>query len=170
MKTLSQSKGEVIPTELWNHEEMPDIPRLLKEFEGKNYISLKSGKILLTEVGRNGIKNELVEKYWGGFKESLPTTKVGVLATGDDVQQWSEIFDELSKNYDRKTIALDMEAHAMGSMSSFNGKQCLIAKGVGDYAQNNKAFDNRYIEYACHMACRFIIEFFNDLSEGELIK
>lgn len=55
-------------------------------------------------------------------------------------------------------------------MSSFNGKQCLIAKGVGDYAQNNKAFDNRYIEYACHMACRFIIEFFNDLSEEELIK
>lgn len=170
MKALSESKGEIIPTELWTHEEIPDIPRLLKEFEGKNYVSLNAGKILLTETGRNGIENELIEKYWGGFKESLPTTKVGVLATGDDVQQWSEIFDELSKNYDRKTIALDMEAHAMGSMSSFNGKQCLIAKGVGDYAQNNKSFDNRYIEYACHMACRFIIEFFNDLSEEELIK
>lgn len=169
MLALSGSKNEIVPTELWDSEEMPDIPRIVKEFKKKEYIFLDSGKILLTEGGRNAIENELLEEYWGGYSESLPTTKVGVLATGDDVQQWSEIFDELASEYDRKTIALDMEAHAIGSISAFNGKQCIIAKGVGDYAQDNKAFENRYIEYACHVACRFIIEFFKSLSEEELL-
>lgn len=170
MKTLSNSKEELIPAKTWKHEEMPDIPRIVDEFKKNNYLSVNSGKIVLTEEGKNQIENELLEKYWGGFKESVPTTKVGVLATGDDVQQWSEIFDELSKNYDRKTIALDMEAHAIGCMASFNNIPYLIAKGVGDYAQNNKAFDNQYIGYACHMACRFIIEFFNSLEGAELLK
>lgn len=169
MKVLSNSDKEITPSELWNYEEMPNMPKIVKEFVERKYIIMNSGKITLTDMGKNEIKNELFEKYWGGYEESIPTTKVGVLATGDDVQQWSEIFDELSKNYDRKTIALDMEAHAIGSISSFNSIPCIIAKGVGDYAQNNKAFDNRYIEYSCHMACRFIIEFFNSLTGLELL-
>ena len=170
MKKLSESEKEINPMELWTHDEMPDIPRIVKEFKDNNYISVSMGKVLLTEVGKNVIYNELFEKYWGGYKESVPTTKVGVLATGDDVQQWSDVFDELSENYDRKTIALDMEGHALGNISAFNKKPYIIAKGVGDFAQNNKAFDNRYIGYACHMACRFIIEFFNSLEGAELLK
>lgn len=170
MRTLSNNEEEIIPVKTWKFEEMPDIPRIVEEFKKNKYILVKSGKIVLTEEGKNHIENELVERYWGGYKKNVPTTKVGVLATGDDVQQWSEIFDELSKNYDRKTIALDMEAHAIGSMASFNSIPCIIAKGVGDYAQKNKAFDNQYIEYACHMACRFIIEFFNSLVGAELLK
>lgn len=170
MTTLSDSEEEISPTKTWKYEEMPDVPRIVQEFKENNYILVNSGKIVLTEEGKNHIENELFEKYWGGHKENIPTTKVGVLATGDDVQQWSEIFDELSKNYDRKTIALDMEAHAIGCMASFNSIPCIIAKGVGDYAQKDKAFDNQYIEYACHMACRFIIEFFNSLVGAELLK
>lgn len=170
MTTLSDSEEEISPAKTWKYEEMPDVPRIVQEFKENNYILVNSGKIVLTEEGKNHIENELFEKYWGGHKENIPTTKVGVLATGDDVQQWSEIFDELSKNYDRKTIALDMEAHAIGCMASFNSIPCIIAKGVGDYAQKDKAFDNQYIEYACHMACRFIIEFFNSLVGAELLK
>lgn len=169
MKALSNTNEEITPAELWSYEEMPNIPKIVQEFIDKKFIIMKSGKIILTDLGKSEIENELLEKYWGGYEESMPTTKVGVLATGDDVQQWSEIFDELSKNCDRKTIALDMEAHAIGSMSSFNDIPCIIAKGVGDFAQNNKAFDNRFIVYACHMACRFIIEFFNSLVGPELL-
>jgi len=103
------------------------------------------------------------------FKDNLPSTKVGVLATGDDVQEWSGVFDELARNYDRKTIALDMEAHAIGAISAFNNIPFIIAKGVGDFAKNGKKFDNRYIEYACKMSCNFIISFFESLDEVELI-
>lgn len=169
MKTLSNEVEEIVPSEAWKSEDMPDIPRVIKEFKEKGCITLNSGKIQLTEKGKNEIANELVEKYWNGYTESIPKTKVGVLATGDDVQEWSEIFDELSKKYDRKTIALDMEAHAIGCIAEFNKLPYIIAKGVGDYAQSNKSFDNRYIEYSCHTACCFIIEFFNSLKGPEII-
>jgi len=102
-------------------------------------------------------------------RNSQDSTKVGVLATGDDVQEWSGVFDELARNYDRKTIALDMEAHAIGAISAFNNIPFIIAKGVGDFAKNGKKFDNRYIEYACKMSCNFIISFFESLDEVELI-
>lgn len=169
MKTLSKIEREIDPSKEWKNEDMPDIPRIIMEFKEKKYITLNSGKVKLTEKGKREMKNELLERYWNGFTESSPKTKVGVLATGDVVQQWSGIFDKLSKNYDRKTIALDMEAHAIGVMASFNKIPYIIAKGVGDYAQDNKSFDNRYIEYACHTSCRFIIEFFNSLKGAEIL-
>jgi nucleoside phosphorylase len=166
MDTIAKSKESINPFEIWKREEMPDLPRVMEEFKEKKHIRLISGRIKLTERGRNEINNELVLKYWGGYKEVSPKTKVGVLATGDNVQQWSGIFDILEKENDRKTIALDMESHAIGCIASFNRKPYIIAKGVGDYAQDNKAFDNRYIEYSCHNSCRFLIAFFNSL-EGE---
>ena len=169
MNALVENAEGIIPMEQWKYDEMPDVPRIVSEFKEKGYILLNRGRVILTEVGDNEIRNEIAQNYWGGYKKNLPTTKVGVLATGDDVQQWSKVFDELSENYDRKTIALDMEAHAIGSLSAFNKIPYIVAKGVGDYAQNNKSFDNRYIGYACHMACRFIIEFFNSLKDEELL-
>lgn len=169
MEKLLSVPDDITPAEIWTSTDMPDLPRIIKEFKEKEYIVFSSGKVHLTKKGRNEIKNERVVKYWDGYIEAIPKTKVGVLATGDDVQEWSEIFDELSKKYDRKTIALDMEAHAIGCIAEFNNLPYIIAKGVGDYAQNNKSFDNRYIEYSCHMACRFIIEFFNSLKGPEII-
>lgn len=169
MKSLSECQTEIGPQDIWSKEEMPNLSTLITEFKEKGYITINKGKIALTEIGSSEVNNEMMEKYCWGFEESKPITKSGVLATGDDVQQWSEIFDELSKKYDRKTIALDMEAHAVASMAAFNAKPYIIAKGVGDYAQNNKSFDNRYIEYACYMAFRFVIEFFNSLTESEVL-
>ncbi len=166
---LLKSTIGIIPSQLWSPGEMPDIPRIINEFQNSRLITIDSGKIIMTKKGKKNFENELLVKYWDGYKEAIPKTKVGVLATGDDVQQWSDVFDELSKKYDRKTIALDMEAHAIGVMSSFNNIPYIIAKGVGDYAQDGKAFDNRYINYACQMSCRFVIEFFNCLDGPELL-
>lgn len=53
-----------------------------------------------------------------------------------------------------------MEATGIGKVSEFKEIPFIIAKGIGDYARDGKSFDNRFIEYACHSSCRFIIEFF----------
>ena len=168
MTSILEEK-EFFPSQKWESKEMPDIPKIIEEFKENQYITIKSGKVVLTEEGKNEFENLLLLEYWSGYKDNLPSTKVGVLATGDDVQEWSGVFDELARNYDRKTIALDMEAHAIGAISAFNNIPFIIAKGVGDFAKNGKKFDNRYIEYACKMSCNFIISFFESLDEVELI-
>ncbi len=98
--------------------------------------------MILTEKGRKSFNDELFHKYWNGYHETKSVTKVGVLATGSSVQQWSGIFNVLSTKYDRKTVAIDMEAAAIGFLGAFNQKKFLVAKGVADFAQDNKAFDN----------------------------
>lgn len=175
IRDLCRSTNYSLSTDTWNNKDMPDLPRIVEEYSGSNDIEIIYNResefptISLTDVGEKNFKEKLFQEYWQGYQEPVPATKVGVLATGSDVQQWSGIFDELSKNYDRKTIALDMEAHSIGIISAFNNKPFLIAKGVGDFAQDNKSFDNRYIEYSCYMSYRFIVEFFNSLQENEEI-
>ena len=55
-----------------------------------------------------------------------------------------------------------MEGHAMGKIAEFNKCPFVIAKGVGDFAQNGKSFDNRFIDYAVYSSYRFLVEFLED--------
>lgn len=95
--------------------------------------------------------------------------RMGALATGNKVQQWGKIFDKLTKQFDRKTYAIDMEGYAVSQVAVFQHIPCVIAKGVGDFASENKSFDNRYVSYAVYSAYRFLVSFFNDLKNQELL-
>lgn len=163
MKQLIDTQGGSVTIDFWNKTDMPDLPRIVTEYVETNDIVFGNNMVILTEEGRKNFTEELFKKYWNGYQAPSPATKVGVLATGANVQQWSGIFDLLSSKYDRKTVAIDMEAAAIGFLGAFNQKKFLVAKGVGDFAHDNKAFDNRFVGYSCYVSYRFIVEFFNSL-------
>lgn len=131
---------------------------LEKEFittDDNNFFALtKDGKIYI-----DGIKTNSPEYLEQTIK---PKTRMGVLATGCRVQKWDGIFDELEKTHDRKTVALDMEGHAMNRIGAINDLTTIVVKGVGDFATSNKTFDNRFMEYACCASYSFLENFLTD--------
>lgn len=144
----------------------PDITQIIRKHIQEGWLTLESSKIVATEAGRAYYEKELFIGYDGTYQDPTLKTQVGVLATGDVVQQWDEIFQKLQKKYDRKTCVLDMEGSAIANVAEYNHIPYIIAKGVGDFASNQKAFDNRYIPYSVFSAYRFLIAFFNAL-EGQ---
>ncbi|MDF2700589.1 MAG: Nucleoside phosphorylase-like [Haloplasmataceae bacterium] len=145
--------------DIYNKTKYPDWVNVLEYLNENKYIEFCPNKqIKITEEGSKFI-NLFDMQHPEGYKVIEPKTKIGVLATGSKVQQWSNIF-KLLEQYDRKTCALDMEASAIANIANFNGLPFIIAKGIGDFATESKSFDNRFIEYACHSSCRFLIEFF----------
>ncbi len=166
LKCLNESlKDEIDPRNKWNSKDMPDIPTLIKEYEKKGWLNFNAGKIRISDEGMIEIPNTMTKDYWIGFQEHETKVVIGSMATGNDVQMQTNIFQELQKSYDRKTIAIDMESHGIGNLAQVNNIKYIIAKGVGDFAGTDKHFQNRYIEYACHCACRFLIEFFKHMNE-----
>lgn len=131
---------------------------LEKEFittDDNNFFALtKDGKIYI-----DGIKTNSPEYLEQTIK---PKTRMGVLATGCRVQKWDGIFDKLEKSHDRKTVALDMEGHAMNRIGAINDLTTIVVKGVGDFATSNKTFDNRFMEYACCASYSFLENFLTD--------
>lgn len=125
----------------------------------EHYIEKKPNeKLAISKSGKKFI-NDYGILYPRGFQSKMPKTIVGIMATGGRVQQWDGIFDELAKQ-DRNVCALEMEASGIGKISEFLEIPFIVAKGIGDFAREGKEFDNRFIEYACHASCRFVIEFF----------
>lgn len=160
-------KGCIDPLTELTKSDLPDLPLIIKSQKDEGNIVLESGIIRLTEIGKEKYAEKNILEYWNEVKEIEPETVVGVLATGDEVQEWDGIFDFLAKNYERKTMAIDMEAYAIASLAEFNHKPFIIAKGIGDFAQENKPFDNRYIEYSTYSAFRFLINFFKSIKSDE---
>lgn len=145
--------------DIYDAERYPNWKELLDRLLEEDYIEKKSGrKLIISESGKKFI-NDYDISYPGGYQRQIPKTMIGIMATGDKVQQWSGIFDKLADK-DRNVCALEMETSGIGKISEFLEIPFIVAKGIGDYARDGKAFDNRFIEYACHTSCRFIIELF----------
>ncbi len=85
---------------------------------------------------------------------------IGAIATGTKVQIWSKIFQRLESMHDRKTYALDMESHVIGKLGNLNRIPFIVVKGIGDYADDGKAFANRFIEGTSYQSCKFIMDLF----------
>lgn len=145
--------------DIYDLEKYPNWKDLIDRLSEEDYIEKKADhKLAISESGKKFI-NDYDISYPRGFQEQMSKTIVGIMATGGRVQQWDGIFDELEKQ-DRKVCALEMESSGIGKISEFLEIPFIVAKGIGDYARDGKAFDNRFIEYACHASCRFVIEFF----------
>lgn len=163
MKELSKYEEGVEPRAIYNKDKYPDWHNLIQFFLHEKYIvKMKNGeRITLSRKGR-GYLNELNLLFPDGFTSVEPAAMLGVLATGTKVQQWDGIFNYLNSQFDRKCSVLDMEGHAMGKTAEFNRCPFIVVKGVGDFAQNGKSFDNRFIDYAVHSSYRFLVEFLRD--------
>ena len=145
--------------DIYDSERYPNWKELIDGLVKEDYIEKKAGrKIAISESGKKFI-NDYDISYPVGYQKQEPKTTIGIMATGGKVQQWSGIFDQLESR-DRNACALEMETSGIGKISDFLEIPFIVAKGIGDYARDGKAFDNRFIEYACHASCRFIIEFF----------
>lgn len=145
--------------DIYDSERYPNWKDLLDKLLKEDYIEKKAGrKLAISKSGKKFI-NDYDISYPEGYQKQMPKTTIGIMATGGKVQQWSGIFEQL-ENKDRNTCALEMETSGIGKISEFLEIPFIVAKGIGDYARDGKAFDNRFIEYACHTSCRFIIEFF----------
>lgn len=163
LKELSYHKNGVKPIDLYDKTKYPNWESLVSHFLSEEYIKRihNNEQILLSTKGQRKL-NDLLLLFPEGYNPCQPSTKLGVLATGTKVQQWDNIFNYLNNQFDRKCTVLDMEGHAMGKLSEFNKCPFIIAKGVGDFAQNGKQFDNRFIKYAVYSSYKFLIEFFKD--------
>jgi len=151
--------------DIYNTDKYPDWKKVVDYLVKSQYINLGIRKQIKIENKGTEYINMFNILHPNGYKVIEPKTKVGILATGSKVEDYPKIFEELAE-YDRKTYALEMEASAIAKTAHFLELPYIIAKGIGDFAGEGdgsglgKEFQNRYIEYACHSSCRFIIEFF----------
>ncbi len=155
--------SKIKPREKWDCNEYPDFPDILKEMLKKEWISNEGGVLQLLPKGSDEIQGLFHSEYWKGYQTKETSVVIGPMACGDNVEEKTNIFSSLADEYERKTVALDMESHSLGILSSNNGNKYIVAKGVGDYAGVEKKKQNRYIEYASAASCRFIIEFFKTI-------
>lgn len=163
LKMMVEQEYKVTIEDLKKDHRLPDITSILKEDLNDNLLKIQGKFAVATKLGREKYNLDYQINYAGEYQDPEPEVKVGVLATGTRVQQYKEIFQKLEKAYDRKTCALDMEGYAIADIANFNSVPYLIAKGVGDFANDGKSFDNRYIGYAVFSAYRFLVAFFNGL-------
>ena len=171
IRECANAKAPIDPMKQWRNDEFPDLRELIQEYSNENCIKLRSGKITITKMGKDRFCNEMTTTYWKSYTTPEPALKVGSMATGADVQEQADIFDYLEKTYDRKTIALDMEAHAIGGLSNYNEANFIVAKGVGDFANSRKSFANRFLEYAVFSSYTFVKEFFKTIyKRDELLR
>lgn len=154
------AKTPIIPAEHWNPAQFPDMGKLIEKYLNEGCVELNSGRLNLTEKGKEQFHNQMTTDYWSGYSAPELTVKVGSIATGSDVQEQPSIFRYLEENYERKTIALDMEANAIGELANHNEMKYIVAKGVGDFAAPGKSFANRFIDYSVFSSYVFIKEFF----------
>lgn len=169
LKQLIENEYTYDINDLLKNENLPNINIIIKEEIKHKRLIMQGSRITATLKGKEKYNNAYYLDYKGVYNKPQTSVIVGVLATGNSVQQWSNIFKSLEKKYDRKTCALDMEGYAIADVASFNHIPYIVAKGIGDYANDNKAFDNQYIEYAVYSSYRFLVHFFDSLTGEELL-
>lgn len=156
-------KAKLIEVSALEKKGLSDVKSLVTDMEERGEVKIVGESLMITDDFRNKVNGEIFK--WSD--ETPPKLWLGCLATGAYVQQWDAIFDKLEKEYDRKTIALDMEGAAIAGVGEDAHIKCLVAKGVGDYANEKKRIDNHFIEYAVYSSYRFVVSFFKELAVRE---
>lgn len=170
LKALMEQNFSVDIRKMKSNQALPNITQIIAREIQCGKMKLVGGMAVATEEGAEAYNYDFLINYPMEYKDPELKLRVGVLATGDRVQAWDGVFQELEKKLDRKTCVLDMEGSAIAGISSFNHIPYIIAKGVGDFASEMKAFDNRYISYAVFSSYQFIVAFFNSLTDSESIQ
>ncbi len=140
----------------------PDWTEILKRLRAAKEIE-ESG-LKLTPKGFSQARQDK-ENFPDGFSSDEDIKVViGSIATGNKVvkdikkQNKARIFEEI-KAIRRDVLAIDMEAYAIGLLAHHKEIPWVVAKGVQDYADDQK--NDRYRAFAAHASACFLIEFFH---------
>ena len=146
--------------QVYDPQKYPNWGEIIDSLQEEDYILINGTdvELTLTEKGRSYIGEYLVKNIKNIAPE--PHVYIGPIATGTKVQTWSHIFQFLETMHDRKTCALDMESHIIGTLANYNNLPFIVVKGVGDFADDGKAFANRFIEFTSFSSCKFIMNLF----------
>ncbi len=144
------------------HRKCPDWTMVLTRLRDRKEVLKR--KLKLTRKGLNKLQQDCQSSRDGPEPDDPMKIQVGPMATVTNVVQdldengRARIFNAIRK-YQRKTLAIEMEATAVGCVAELDEIPCIVAKGVQDYADQDK--DDRYRKYAARASARFLIEFFH---------
>ena len=153
------------PWEIGTKDEIPHLEAILDELINLGFLMGSGHDVKQTETGMNEFEKTRRKNEWYRDVDE-PATKIGAIATGSEVQQWTDIFKILTEQYERKTIALDMESYAIAELAESNNRlPWIVAKGVGDYAKDGKALNNSlFVPFGCITSFLFVIEFLSTIN------
>ena len=143
---LACTSNSIVPD--LEHEDLRLVTELLEE------------QNLLTKAGK--VKQSVLTKH-SGKKPQKPSPlpvdiKIGSIATGNFLMLNPKAFKWLTDTKERKTLALEMEASAIGRLSSIINEDFLVVKAVTDQAGPGKRKDKRFRMPGAIAAARCLIE------------
>jgi nucleoside phosphorylase len=134
----------------------PRWPDVLERLQSDRSVTLKSGVLKLTALGRGRALNDRTE-YPKGPKEDPPfKAHVGPIAAGAAVIQDPHIFSRIAK-FQRKILGLEMESAAIGYVAENARIPSIIVKAVLDYADDQK--DDSFRDFAARASAAFLVGF-----------
>ena len=114
----------------------------------------------LTAEGRAYIeRQQFISPGWPGLDPPRRSLRVhiGPIASGNAVQGDAELWEELAI-FARKTLGVEMEAHAVGNTAELHQVElALVMKGVMDHADQHK--DDRYKPFAARASAECLLAF-----------
>lgn len=119
--------------------------------------SARSARAVLTAKGAE--RAEDLESD-GLTEPEPPRVHFGPMASGASVRADGQIF-ATAKRHQRKLIAIEMEAAAVGEVASAVGCEFIVAKGVADFADGFK--DDLFHAYAMESSARFLTAFLDEI-------
>lgn len=114
-------------------------PERVKAFTMEGVVAVEGAHLRLTESGRDMLDKFRLDE--SGSPDTLPfEVRVGPMASGNVVVKDGLTWEMLRRYGVRSVVGLEMEASAMGRAAFDAGlDQWVVAKGVMDYADPNKA-------------------------------
>lgn len=151
--------GDATP---WNHPDRkvrcPRWPKVIERLRKKEFITNEG--LELTEQGRKYIADFLLLNPDGLPPPPDFQVRVGPIATGMNVIRDDEIFERLAENQ-RKVLALEMEAQAIGAIAHVSGIPWMIVmKGVMDHADLDK--EDGFKSFAARASAECLIAFLKE--------
>lgn len=130
------------------------------------HISLKAGAFSLTESGRVAIEEHRV--IHGTRPTHLPLhIHVGPIASGNAIAADGSIWQRLANEGMRKTLAVEMEAAAIGQVAHDQSLPFAVVKAVMDHADPYKT--DRFKSFAANASAEVLCRFLRKVVEPSLV-
>ncbi|MCY1054925.1 COR domain-containing protein [Nannocystis sp. SCPEA4] len=138
---------------------LPDDRRRasLSRWLEEGLVQLVEGSFILTSMGMREVHAH--RALDGTLVSRRPFhVHVGPIASGNAIEADGRRWHELLAGGARKTLAIEMEAAALGELAHNHGLPFVVAKGVMDHADEHKT--DRFKHFACRASaevlCRFL--------------
>jgi serine/threonine protein kinase/nucleoside phosphorylase len=141
----------------------PGWKGILSELTEDGLLEKRQGKLKLMKAGLDWLANDRLEHPDGPPSDPAFRVHMGAIGSGKTVREDPELFTRLRRLV-RKTMAVDMEAAAIGAVAEKFGCRSLIVKAVSDHADHAK--DDAFRLFACKASAEFLLEFLRSYHAG----